>query len=315
MSKVQFIEVSEDRAEQRLDNFLRYYLNNVPKSRIYRIIRKGEVRVNKGRAKPDTKLCAGDIVRVPPISMAEKPVEVHNPSAGLRKALDQAVIFEDDCIVALNKPSGLAVHGGSGLKLGLIESIRAQRTDQSFLELVHRLDRDTSGVVLVAKKRKSLTLLQDEFREKVRVTKTYWCLVKGQWPVNKTVVDAPLLRHDESQSGERRVSVHPDGKPSRTRFRLLKQFNDCAWVEATPETGRTHQIRVHCQYAGCPILGDDKYQDAAAERTAKAIGLKRLFLHAAQLVLPHPETRQEMTFVADLDDRLKALLARLNSEG
>lgn len=312
---MQFIEVSEDRAEQRLDNFLRYYLNNVPKSRIYRIIRKGEVRVNKRRAKPDTKLCAGDVVRVPPVSMAEKVVETHQPSAGLRKALEQAVVFEDDAIIAVNKPSGLAVHGGSGLKLGLIESLRAQRASQSFLELVHRLDRDTSGVVLVAKKRKCLTLLQDEFRQKSRVTKTYWCLVKGHWPSEKTVVDAPLLRHEESASGERRVSVHPDGKASRTHFRVLKQFKECAWIEATPETGRTHQIRVHCQYAGCPILGDDKYQDAAAEKITSTIGLKRLFLHAAQLSLPHPETREEMTFVADLDDRLKALLASLNSKG
>lgn len=315
MSKVQFIEVSEDRAEQRLDNFLRYYLNNVPKSRIYRIIRKGEVRVNKKRAKPDAKLQAGDIVRVPPVTMAEKPEQTHLPSAGLRQALEKAVIFEDDSLMAVNKPSGLAVHGGSGLKLGMIESLRAQRQSQAFLELVHRLDRDTSGVVLIAKKRKCLTLMQDEFRQKARVTKTYWCLVRGQWPADLTLVDAPLLRHDESASGERRVSVHPDGKPSRTRFRVLKQFSDCAWIEAQPVTGRTHQIRVHCQYAGCPILGDDKYQDVLAERLAADIGLKRLFLHAAQLVLPHPQTREEMTFVADLDPRLKALLNRLSEKG
>lgn len=312
MSKVQFIEVTEDRAEQRLDNFLRYHLNNVPKSRIYRIIRKGEVRVNKKRAKPDTKLVAGDLVRIPPVTMAEKEKSSVQPGAGLRRAIEDAVVFEDDCMMAVNKPSGLAVHGGSGLKLGLIESLRAQRESEPFLELVHRLDRDTSGVVLVAKKRKCLTLLQDEFREKTRVTKTYWCLVSGQWPADTTVIDAPLLRHDESASGERRVSVHPDGKPSRTQFRLLKQFKQCAWVEAKPITGRTHQIRVHCLYAGCPILGDDKYQDSKAERIAAEIGLKRLFLHAAQLVLPHPQSREEMTFVADLDERLKALLSRLS---
>lgn len=314
MSKVRFIEVEDDRAEQRLDNFLRYYLNNVPKSRIYRIIRKGEVRVNGKRAKPETKLAAGDMVRVPPVSSAEKQPQTAAPSQQLRHALNAAVVYEDDCLLAVNKPSGLAVHGGSGLKLGLIESLRADRETQKFLELVHRLDRDTSGVVLVAKKRKCLTLLQDEFRAKANVQKTYWCLVKGRWP-NKSVVDAPLLRHEESKSGERRVSVHPDGKPSVTRFRLLKQFDDSAWVEAQPVTGRTHQIRVHCQYVGCPILGDEKYQDQDAELIAKRIGLKRLFLHAAQLMIPHPVSREEMTFVADLDDRLKALLASLQNKG
>jgi len=312
VSKVRFIEVEEDRAEQRLDNFLRYFLNNVPKSRIYRVIRKGEVRVNGKRAKPDSKLSKGDIVRVPPVTNAEKEAVVAMPGQSLRKALDAAVVYEDECLLAVNKPSGLAVHGGSGLKLGMIEALRADRPQQKFLELVHRLDRDTSGVVLVAKKRKCLTVMQDEFRSKTKVQKTYWCLVKGQWPAKANKVDAPLLRHDESKSGERRVSVHPDGKASVTKFRLLKQFADCALVEAQPVTGRTHQIRVHCQYLGCPILGDDKYQDAESESLAKTIGLKRLFLHAAQLVLPHPVTGEEMTFVADLDSKLKALLARLS---
>lgn len=314
MSKVRFIEVEEDRAEQRLDNFLRYFLNNVPKSRIYRIIRKGEVRVNGKRAKPETKLSLGDTVRVPPVTSAEKQTQAAVPGQQLRKALNAAVVYEDECLLAVNKPSGLAVHGGSGLKLGLIESLRADRESQKFLELVHRLDRDTSGIILVAKKRKCLTLLQDEFRQKSNVQKTYWCLVKGQWPGN-AIVDAPLLRHEESKSGERRVSVHKDGKPSITKFRLLKQFEHCAWVEAQPVTGRTHQIRVHCQYVGCPILGDDKYQDVTAADIAKRIGLKRLFLHAAQLVVPHPVTREEMTFVADLDDRLKALLSSLQNKG
>ena len=313
MSKVRFIEVEEDRADQRLDNFLRYFLNNVPKSRIYRIIRKGEVRINGKRAKPDTKLVQGDVVRVPPVSDAEKTSDVAMPGQALRSALKSAVVFEDDCLLVVNKPSGLAVHGGSGLKLGLIESLRADRQAEKFLELVHRLDRDTSGVVLVAKKRKCLTMLQDEFRAKQNVQKTYWCLVKGQWPKQAGRVDAPLLRHEESLSGERRVSVHPDGKASVTKFRLLKQFEDCAWVEAMPVTGRTHQIRVHCQYVGCPILGDDKYQDEQAAEIAKKIGLKRLFLHAAQITIPHPTTREDMTFGADLDGPLKALLARLSN--
>jgi 23S rRNA pseudouridine955/2504/2580 synthase len=315
VSKVRFIDVEEDRADQRLDNFLRYYLNNVPKSRIYRVIRKGEVRVNGKRAKPDTRLEEGDVVRVPPVSDASKEKDNIQPGQSLRQALKGSVVYEDDFLLAVNKPSGLAVHGGSGLKLGLIEALRADRQEQKFLELVHRLDRDTSGIILVAKKRKSLTLLQDEFRQKKNVQKTYWCLVKGQWPSSKKKVDAPLLRHEEQSSGERRVSVHPNGKPSVTRFRLLKQFEECAWVEAQPVTGRTHQIRVHCKHVGCPILGDDKYQDEQAASIAKKIGLKRLFLHAAQIRIPHPIEREEMTFVADLDGNLKALLSRLGSKG
>ncbi|TCS42565.1 23S rRNA pseudouridine(955/2504/2580) synthase RluC [Reinekea marinisedimentorum] len=315
MSKVRFVDVESDRADQRLDNFLRYHMNNVPKSRIYRIIRKGEVRVNGKRAKADTRLCAGDTVRIPPVSEAQKEINTHQPSQGLRNTLKNAIIFEDDVMIAINKPSGLAVHGGSGLKLGLIEAVRADRPDERFLELVHRLDRDTSGVVLIAKKRSSLTRMQDYFRLKKDVQKTYWCLVSGQWPADKRMVDAPLLRHEESTSGERRVSVHGDGKPSKTKYRLLKQFDRCAWVEAQPITGRTHQIRVHCQYAGHCILGDDKYQDKKAEQISKQIGLGRLFLHAAQLTLPHPVTGEQMTFNAELDASLKALLASLNSKG
>jgi 23S rRNA pseudouridine955/2504/2580 synthase len=315
VSKVRFIEVQEDRAEQRLDNFLRFAMNNVPKSRIYRIIRKGEVRVNGKRAKPETRLQAGDQIRIPPVVDAEKKVESVEPGQGLRQLLKNAVIHEDDCLIAINKPSGLAVHGGSGLKLGLIEALRADRLDCRFLELVHRLDRDTSGVVLVAKKRKCLTLMQDEFRQKSQIQKTYWCLVQGQWPAGCKTVDAPLLKHEESLSGERRVSVHADGKPSVTRFRVLKQFAQCAWVEAQPVTGRTHQIRVHAQYVGCPILGDDKYQSSEAEELTRLLQLKRLFLHAAQLRIPHPVNRDEMIFVADLEPRLQALLSRLSEKG
>jgi 23S rRNA pseudouridine955/2504/2580 synthase len=260
-------------------------------------------------------LAEGDVVRVPPVTNSEKAKDTSLPSQNLRQALSDSVVFEDDVLLAVNKPSGLAVHGGSGLKLGLIEALRADRPEQKFLELVHRLDRDTSGIILVAKKRKCLTLLQDEFRQKSNVQKTYWCLVKGQWPSGTRQVNAPLLRHEEQTSGERRVSVNSNGKPSVTRFRLLKQFEDCAWVEAQPVTGRTHQIRVHCKHVGCPILGDDKYQDSEAEGVAKKLGLKRLFLHAAQIRIPHPIEREEMTFVADLDDKLKALLSRLGSKG
>ncbi len=313
MSKVRFIEIEEDRSGQRLDNFLIYILNNVPKSRIYRIIRKGEVRINGKRAKPDTKLNESDVVRVPPVTNSEKDKVSVEPSQKLRLTLNSAIVFEDDVMLAVNKPSGLAVHGGSGLKLGLIEALRADKSEEKYLELVHRLDRDTSGVVLIAKKRKSLTLMQDEFRNKENVQKTYWCLVKGTWPTHIKKVDAPLLRHEESASGERRVSVSSKGKASVTHFRLLKQFEHCAWVEAQPITGRTHQIRVHCLHVGCPILGDDKYQDTESKDIARKIGLKRLFLHASQIQIPHPIERELMTISADLESNLQALLARLNS--
>jgi len=314
VSKVQFIEIEEDRVDQRLDNFLTYVLNNVPKSRVYRLIRKGEVRINGKRAKPDTKLNEGDMVRIPPVSDAIKAVATVEPGQKLRQDLKAAVVYEDELMLAINKPSGLAVHGGSGLKLGLIEALRADRPEEKFLELVHRIDRDTSGILLIAKKRKSLVLMQDEFRLKKNLQKTYWCLVSGIWPSDINSVDAPLLRHEESQTGERRVSVHKDGKPSLTRFRLLKQFADCAWVEAQPVTGRTHQIRVHCQYAGCPILGDDKYQDTATQAIAHGLGLKRLFLHAVQIRLPHPIERTELTINAELDPRLQSLLTGLTAK-
>lgn len=312
VTKVRLVDVEEDRDGQRLDNFLSYIINNVPKSRIYRIIRKGEVRVNGKRAKPDTRLQYGDKVRVPPVSDAVREPTVANPSASLRLQLTNSIVYEDDSIIAINKPSGLAVHGGSGLKLGLIEALRADRPEAKFLELVHRLDRDTSGVVLIAKKRKALTTLQDEFRAKQNVQKLYWCLVGGQWPESRTKIDAPLLRHEESSSGERRVSVNKAGKPSLTHFRVLKTFSQVSWLEAKPVTGRTHQIRVHCQYAGFPILGDDKYQDERSVLTAKDIGLNRLFLHAAQLSIPHPISGEKMTFTAELDAKLQALLSRLN---
>jgi len=311
VSKVQFVEIEEDRVDQRLDNFLTYTLNNVPKSRVYRLIRKGEVRINGKRAKPETRLNEGDIVRIPPISDAVKVVATVEPGQKLRQDLKAAVVYEDEVMLAVNKPSGLAVHGGSGLKLGLIEALRADRPEDKFLELVHRIDRDTSGIVLIAKKRKSLVLMQDEFRIKKNMQKTYWALVSGTWPAATDMVDAPLLRHEESQSGERRVSVHKDGKPSLTRFRLLKQFASCAWVEAQPVSGRTHQIRVHCQYVGCPIMGDDKYQDAQTQALARSLGLKRLFLHAVQIRLPHPTDRTELTINAELDSRLQSLLTGL----
>lgn len=311
MPKVSFYRVEVDRAGQRVDNFLIGYWRKVPKSRVYRVLRKGEVRVNGRRVKPEYRLEADDEIRIPPMRVEERPVNTAVPGQSLRHQLDNAILYEDDVMVALNKPHGLAVHGGSGIVLGLIESYRIMRPELKFVELVHRLDRDTSGVVLIAKKRSALKVLQDAFRYKDEVQKVYWCLVQGLWPESVTQVDAPL-RKKEAHNGERMVTVAPDGKPSLTRFRVLKAFERVSWVEAQPVTGRTHQIRVHTQHAGHPILGDTKYQSPRAESLCREMGLNRLFLHAAQITVPHPVTGQALTVKAPLDPNLAELLKRLS---
>jgi 23S rRNA pseudouridine955/2504/2580 synthase len=312
VANVELYEVEDDREGQRIDNFLIGHWKSVPKSRVYRVLRKGEVRVNGKRVKPEYRLVAQDTVRIPPVRIAEKPVSTAVPSQTLRHQLDKAILYEDDVLVALNKPHGLAVHGGSGISLGLIESYRIIRPELKFVELVHRLDRDTSGVVLIAKKRSALKALQEVFRHKAEVKKVYWCLVHGSWPEHQRLVDVPL-RKNEAQGGERIVTVAPDGKPSQTRFRLLKVFARCSWVEAQPITGRTHQIRVHAQHAGHPILGDTKYQSSRAETVAREIGLGRLFLHAAQLTVPHPVSGELLTIKAPLDPALERLLTSLSN--
>lgn len=311
MSKVSFYRVEVDRAGQRVDNFLIGYWKKVPKSRVYRVLRKGEVRVNGKRVKPDYRLQADDEIRIPPVRVSEKPVNTAVPSQQLRHQLDKAILYEDDWLVAINKPHGLAVHGGSGITLGLIESYRMIRPELKFVELVHRLDRDTSGVVLIAKKRSALKTLQDYFRRKNDVQKTYWCLVHGAWPDDLDRVDA-ALRKNEAPGGERTVTVAPDGKASLTRFRVLKHYDRATWLEAQPITGRTHQIRVHTQYAGHPILGDTKYQSPRAEALCRTLGLGRLFLHAAQLRVPHPDSGEPLTIQAPLDPVLARLLTSLD---
>ncbi|MDB2448724.1 23S rRNA pseudouridine(955/2504/2580) synthase RluC [bacterium] len=312
MSKVSFYRVEMDRAGQRIDNFLIGHWKKVPKSRVYRVLRKGEVRVNGKRVKPEYKLVADDEIRIPPVHLPEASTEVVMPGQSLQKHLDSAILYEDDVLVAINKPSGLAVHGGSGIRLGLIESYRAMRPELRFVELVHRLDKDTSGVVLIAKKRSALTTLQAAFRAKTVVKKTYWCLVHGQWSADVTEVDAPL-RKQQAVGAERFVRVTPDGKASLTRYRILKTFEQATWIEAQPVTGRTHQIRVHCQYAGHPILGDSKYQSGRAEQLCREMGLERLFLHAAQLRVPHPDSGAELVIEAPIDEALASLLQRLTA--
>ncbi|HDL4216433.1 TPA: 23S rRNA pseudouridine(955/2504/2580) synthase RluC [Mannheimia haemolytica] len=303
---VQFFTISEDEAGQRLDNFLLAKLKGVPKSLIYRIVRKGEVRVNKGRNKPEYKLQPDDLVRVP--EKNEAPI-----STKLNKVaeLESQILYEDESMLVINKPSGIAVHGGSGLSFGVIEALRALRPQARFLELVHRIDRDTSGILLVAKKRSALRSLHEQLREKV-VQKDYLALVRGQWQAHTKVIKAPLLKN-ELASGERIVRVSEEGKPSETRFSIEERYANATLVKASPITGRTHQIRVHTQYAGHPIALDDKYGDAEFDSKMKEVGLQRLFLHAHAIRFEHPKTGEEMVITAPLDKTLKGVLAKLRA--
>ncbi len=306
--QVQLLTIEAEHDGQRIDNFLKTQLKGVPKSLIYRILRKGEVRVNKKRIKPEYKLCTGDEVRVPPVRVAEKN-ELPSANLGSIQRLESQILFEDDAMIVLNKPSGMAVHGGSGLSFGVIEGLRALRPEARFLELVHRLDRDTSGVLLVAKKRSALRSLHEQLRVKT-MRKQYLALVRGQWQPHVKVINAPLRKND-LQSGERVVRVSSDGKPSETRFRIARQFAEATLVECSPITGRTHQIRVHTQHAGHPIACDDKYGEAAFDEKMRAQGLKRLFLHAWKLSFTHPADDREMQVEAPLSPELEAFLGKL----
>lgn len=305
--KVQFIEISDDFAGQRIDNFLRARLKNVPKSMIYRILRKGEVRVNKKRIKPEYKLQDGDLVRVPPVVVPERE-EQAPVSTKLDKVaeLESCIIYEDDHMLILNKPSGTAVHGGSGLKFGAIEALRALRPDARFLELVHRIDRDTSGILLVAKKRSALRKLQEQFRQKT-VQKYYYALVMGEWKASCKKVTAPLLKNEVNSI----VRVNPNGKPSDTRFKIIERLEQATLIQASPVTGRTHQIRVHCQYAGHPIAWDDRYGDPRFDAYTKKAGLNRLFLHAANIQFTHPQTDEKMDISAPMEPMLVKAIEQL----
>lgn len=306
-TQVQFVDIDEDMAGQRIDNFLRNQLKNIPKSMIYRIVRKGEVRVNKKRIKAEYKLKAGDLVRIPPVTIEEK-TEDSVPSTKLNKVseLEQCIIYEDDHMLILNKPSGTAVHGGSGLKFGAIEALRALRPDARFLELVHRIDRDTSGILLIAKKRSALRHLQAQFREKT-VQKYYFALVMGEWKNSCKVVNAPLLKNEVNSI----VRVNPNGKASETRFKVLEKFQDATLVQASPITGRTHQIRVHAQYTGHPIAWDDRYGDRRFNAYTGKVGLNRLFLHAANIKFTHPGSEEKMDISAPMEARLEKALTGL----
>ena len=305
---VRLVEVAPEFAGQRIDNFLITYLKGVPKTLIYRILRKGEVRVNKGRIKPEYKLQAGDVVRVPPVRVPERdePVPV---AQGLLQRLEAAIVHEDKGLIVLNKPAGIAVHGGSGLSFGVIEAFRQLRPDAKELELVHRLDRDTSGLLMIAKKRSMLRHLHEQLRGD-GVDKRYMALVRGNWPTAQKQVRAPLLKSN-LRSGERMVEVNEEGKEALTLFKVLRRFGDFATlVEARPITGRTHQIRVHALHAGHCIAGDPKYGDEDFSREIRDLGGKRLFLHAYALTVPLPEGG-ELKVEAPVDEMWAKTVERL----
>lgn len=300
--KVKQLSIEPEFAGQRLDNFLINLLKGLPKSRLYRIIRKGEVRVNKGRIKPDYRIRAGDVIRIPPLRLsADFSANSSEEASALAKAktkfsakisekLLTQIIFEDDGMLVLNKPSGMAVHGGSGLSFGVIEALRILRPDCPHLELVHRLDRETSGCLMIAKRRSTLRWLHELLRTG-QIEKRYWALVKGDWRGGK-VVSEPLKKNQLS-SGERIVKVNADGQEALTAFRVLKSYTGtkipkATLMEASPITGRTHQIRVHAEFVGSPVAGDEKYGDELFNREMKKQGLSRLFLHAVSISLPLP---------------------------
>jgi 23S rRNA pseudouridine955/2504/2580 synthase len=322
-----FVSVDEDSAGQRLDNFLIRQLKGVPKTHVYRIIRSGEVRINKGRVQADTRIAAGDLVRLPPVRTSERAdqkaeamaVEIARHGAasttgGYAPSREFPILFEDDHVLAIAKPAGVAVHGGSGVAFGVIEQLRMARPDWNFLELVHRLDRETSGILLVAKKRVALKNLQEQFRER-ETDKIYLAMVKGAWPANKKVLDKPLQKYLLGD-GERRVQVvgkeHPDGMRAVTLVKVKAVAPDAAFslLEVTIKTGRTHQIRVHLASEGHPIAGDDKYGDfelnKVLQKEASSAALKRMFLHAWRLKFTHPSSGKRIELRAALPPDLES---------
>ena len=304
---VQWVDISAEEAGQRIDNFLHRYLKGVPKSRIYRLLRKGEVRVNKGRAKPEYRIQRGDQVRIPPLRMATSADP--GPAAKRAGRLLDAVLYEDERLLVLNKPAGMAVHGGSGLSFGVIEALRALRPEAPYLELVHRLDRDTSGCLLVAKRRSELRTLHELLRNG-QVEKRYLLLVQGEWLQGQHEVKA-ALKKNLLRGGERLVQIDPDGKEARTCFRLLESYPRARLLEAELKTGRTHQIRVHAAYTGHPLAGDEKYGDSDFNRQMRALGLRRLFLHAHYVAFTDTDRQRSVAVSAPMSTDLRNVIQQL----
>ncbi|MEN9720977.1 MAG: Ribosomal large subunit pseudouridine synthase [Pseudomonadota bacterium] len=311
--EVKWLTVDEESAGQRLDNFLIRHLKGVPKTHVYRIIRSGEVRVNKGRASADTRIESGDVVRLPPVRISDKVAEkAARPAPGREFPL----LLEDDALMAIDKPAGVAVHGGSGVSFGVIEQLRQARPMAKLLELVHRLDRETSGILLVAKKRSALKHVQDQFRER-ETGKTYLALVQGQWPEKLKVIDSALHKF-LLPDGERRVRVtsndDPDGMRSITLVKVAERWDTCTLLEVTIKTGRTHQIRVHLASQGHPIAGDDKYGDFEWNKSLQKQGLKRMFLHAWRLQFTHPATGKRVELMSNLPPELQLYVNHVKSK-
>lgn len=309
---VTWLEVGEDSAGQRIDNFLLKICKGVPNSHVYRILRSGEVRVNKGRVKAEYRLQLGDQVRVPPMRVSQS--SENKPVAPAR---DFPVVFEDDAVLVIDKPAGVAVHGGSGVSFGVIEQLRRARPQAKFLELAHRLDRETSGLLIIGKKRSALVKLQDDFRDG-GMGKRYFALVKGRWLNPTQHIRDPLYKY-LIENGERRVRVDPEGKHAHSIVRLVKRWHTelgyFSLVEVELKTGRTHQIRVHLTHAGFPLLGDDKYGDFLLNKTLEKHGLRRMFLHAAKLSLNHPITGDMLALEAPLPPELAGFLQYLDEHG
>lgn len=305
------VTIDEEAAGQRLDNYLLRHCKGVPKSHVYRILRSGEVRVNSRRVDATYRLVIGDQVRIPPIRLAERSVDEVDEEA--KQRVDLPIVFEDEAMLVINKPEGIAVHGGSGVSFGVIEALRRQRPQARFLELAHRLDRETSGILLVGKKRSALTALHDMFREHgAGADKRYLVLVKGRWMNATQHVRQPLLKY-LTESGERRVSVNAEGKPSHTVFRLLARWSGMSLLEAQLKTGRTHQIRVHLAHLGFPILGDEKYGDFALNKRLRPEGLKRMALHAWQMDFRHPLSGESMRTTAPLPAGIADYIAAVDA--
>lgn len=302
--------VDEGSAGQRIDNFLAKMLKGVPKSHIYRILRSGEVRVNGKRIDASYKLLLEDVVRIPPVRMAEKPA-VSELKPGQAPRFERNIVFEDDALLVIDKPAGFAVHGGSGISRGVIEQLRLERPKAKFLELVHRLDRETSGILMLAKKRAALVQLHDAIRNN-QTDKRYLMLVHGDWTEKKKRVILPLHKY-VLPSGERRVAVKEDGQQSETVFYLRKSFGEFSLLEAQLVTGRTHQLRVQLVHLGFPIAGDDKYGDFAVNKAMQKRGLKRMFLHSAETSLRHPVSGEKLKLIAALPQELERFLKQLEA--
>ena len=319
---VSLITVAEHEAGQRLDNYLIKILKGVPKSHIHRIIRAGEVRLNKKRCKPDSRIQTGDLLRIPPVRTAEKQRSSENRAQAV-PAREFTIIYEDDALLVIDKPAGTAVHGGSGVSFGVIEQIRRARPEARYLELVHRLDKDTSGLLMIAKKRSALVKLHEAIRND-HPKKIYLALGVGRLPNDRFHVKLPLFKYTGAQ-GEKMVRVSEDGQSAHTIFRVLNRFSDdllhqvglshLTLVQATLKTGRTHQIRVHLQSQHCPIAGDERYGDYQANKRLQKLGLKRMFLHAAELHLDHPLTGEKLILKAPLPQDLAQFVLMLENAG